>query len=620
MNLRYINTWLYLTLLLLPLITFGDHIIGGELSYRLLDNVTYRYGIQLKLYRDCNETNFDNPANIDFFDGAGNHIKRIEIPLGATQSVDIFSEDPCLVVPGGICVETTIYQATVLLPPIPGGYQLSYQRYARNNGISNIVAPDNTGAAFYANIPDTAIAKENSSPIFDEYPRIAFCVGKEYIFNHTATDIDGDSLVYKFCKPFDTHTNHIKPAPGTSNPPFPEVDWRPGFSASNPLPGPESYDSAGLFTAIPSQLGLYVAALCVLEYRDGVLLSRHSQDVQFYVVDCDNPTAVTVDNIQTCGNLTVSFTNNSTNVSNYFWDFGVASLTNDTSNLESPSYTYPGPGTYTTTLIVNKNSACQDTAYTVVDINELPQADFTVDSACTNDTVTITDLSMPSGNPIINYTWNMGDGNIINTVGSFKYVYNTPGNYNIRLTITSSGGCASTVTRPTKIYPIPFFDLKGNISQCKKDTVIYRPSGGSQYTFTWTPPDNVYQISPDSILVVVDSQIVYSLLVTSQFGCTYVDQVEMDKIFTLKFEGDTVCLGESINFVDESIAGLNSSITGRVWDMGNGERIINQSNFNYTYSNYGTYKVLLTLTNNYGCTDTISRTVVVASQSCFRFR
>jgi len=58
--------------------------------------------------------------------------------------------------------------------------------------------------------------------------------------------------------------------------------------------------------------------------------------------------AFTVNN--SCGLNPISFTNNSTNASNYTWDFGDGTAT---SSDNSPSHTYSAVGTYTVQLIAN---------------------------------------------------------------------------------------------------------------------------------------------------------------------------------------------------------------------------------------------------------------------------
>ena len=64
-------------------------------------------------------------------------------------------------------------------------------------------------------------------------------------------------------------------------------------------------------------------------------------------------------------------------------DFGVAGIIADGSTDETPTYLFPGPGTYTTTLIAGSTSTCKDTTTATCAINEPLIVDFTSqDSLC----------------------------------------------------------------------------------------------------------------------------------------------------------------------------------------------------------------------------------------------
>jgi gliding motility-associated-like protein len=65
---------------------------------------------------------------------------------------------------------------------------------------------------------------------------------------------------------------------------------------------------------------------------------------------------------------TIHFTNNSTDASNYSWDFG----DNTQSTANHPAHTYaPNPSTYQVMLIANNTSGCSDTAYQEVILKDL---------------------------------------------------------------------------------------------------------------------------------------------------------------------------------------------------------------------------------------------------------
>ena len=62
-----------------------------------------------------------------------------------------------------------------------------------------------------------------------------------------------------------------------------------------------------------------------------------------------------IDQVFGCDSLTISITNNSSNTSNYLYNFGDGA----TSNLQNPSYTYSNPGSYQISLVGEDSSGCQ---------------------------------------------------------------------------------------------------------------------------------------------------------------------------------------------------------------------------------------------------------------------
>ncbi len=354
----------------------ATHIIGGEIFYDCLGNNQFR--ITLKLYRDCllGQAPFDDPATISVYNSNGQLVENIQIAFPGSQIVPTQSINPCYQGEGNLCVEEAIYVQNVSLPFDVNGYTLVYQRCCRNQSILNIVQPGETGSTYAAFIPGSAWNDCNSSPRYTNFPPIVLCINDPLIFDHSATDPDGDSLVYSFCDPFEgASTDAPMPVPAAA-PPFQYVNFVAPYSAGFPIasdPAVLVNPQTGFIRGTPRQLGQYVVAVCVSEYRNGVLLSVNKRDFQFNVVNCSGESIASFDapysNVNTgavCQGLSVSFINQSLNASYYFWDFGVSGITTDVSDLFTPVYQYPDTGTFIVTLIANPGYSCADTAYTTI--------------------------------------------------------------------------------------------------------------------------------------------------------------------------------------------------------------------------------------------------------------
>jgi len=268
--------------------SFASHIVGGELHYEYLGNDNYK--VILKVYRDCYNgiPPFDDPVNIGIYDTLGNLVTVLDISLPGSDTLANETNDPCLTPPDNVCVEEAIYIFNVTLPPIDGGYFICWQRCCRNGSILNIVDPGNTGSSYLAHIPGPW-GSVNSDPYFNNFPPTVICANKPLVFDHSATDLDGDSLVYELCRPY----KGAEASMGQPNPPLPPpyefVDYTGTFTELLPLPANPiiSIDPVtGLLTGTPTAIGQYVVAICVKEYRNGTLLSEHKRDFQFNVTNC----------------------------------------------------------------------------------------------------------------------------------------------------------------------------------------------------------------------------------------------------------------------------------------------------------------------------------------------
>lgn len=376
----------------------ATHIIGGEVYYDCLGNNQFK--ITLKLYRDCylGQAPYDDPANVAIYNSQGGLVTLVQMGFPGSHLVEINTINPCYNDEANLCVEEAVYEETVTLPPNAGGYSIVYQRCCRNESILNIFNPGDTGATYMAKIPGSAFTDCNSSPRFNIFPPIVLCTNDPLQFDHSASDPDGDSLVYFFCDPFEG-ADPIDPMPVPPGPPpYSFVNFVPPFSAQNPLPSnPQAAVDpvTGELTGHPTQAGQYVVAVCVEEYRNGVLLSTNKRDFQFNVVNCsgdatagfDAPSAaIELDGSVYCNGLNVNFINQSSNALFFNWDFGVPGISTDVSAAENPVYAYPDTGRYNVTLIINPGYSCSDTAYLQVGVYAEVLAEIgDVDGQCITD-------------------------------------------------------------------------------------------------------------------------------------------------------------------------------------------------------------------------------------------
>ena len=504
-----------LQFLLLGLFTIGTpvamqatHIVGGEISYRCLGS--NRYEITLKIYRDCFNglEDFDRPAFLGIYDLEGSLITRVDIPFsGIRDTLNPSLDDPCLVVPGNVCVDTTTYRTTVLLGPNPrgGAYQITYVRCCRNKIINNIVAPEETGAVYDIILTNEAMQRCNNSPVFEKLPPNYICADKPFVFDHSATDADGDSLVYSLCTPFSAGSiTNPKPRPTfspTNNaPPFDEVEWQPGFGLENlfGLGEPLRIDpQTGLLTAVPGLQGTFVVGVCVDEYdrATGQWLSRTRRDFQYDVGLCGNVTVAAFTPTDTCG-LSVRFENNSSDANNFQWFFDYPNTALSSTEV-NPIFTFPAPGNYRVALIAEPNSACTDTAFaniTVVENTLDAQLGLEIFDCDATSILQLTDRSEDPVSPIVSREWLITYGDVVTLrfeAQDTAIVLPIGAQGTVQLTVTNANACVATIEQPfaTGDTPLPIDEIRDTLIACVGDEVALNPDGNPNagFLYQWSP-------------------------------------------------------------------------------------------------------------------------------------
>lgn len=609
-----------LTILLIAFASkaWATHIVGGEIYYQCLGNDNYQ--VTLKVYRDCinGQAPYDNPAAVGVFDAAGNLITTLNLPFPGSTVLPNTLNSPCFLPPTNVCVEEAIYTGTVNLPPIAGGYYLAYQRCCRNNTILNLVNPGNVGSTYMAYIPDTSIATCNSSPYFNNFPPIYLCAGNPLNFDHSATDLDGDSLVYELCDPYDgASATFPQPVP-PAGPPYSFVPFNAPYTGNNPMsssPGISINPQTGLLTGTPNMVGQWVVGVCVKEYRNGQLVSVNKRDFQFNVVNCPGLVVASVPSQQTfCFGYSVNFLNSSFNASSYHWDFGDPNATNDTSNLFSPNYTYSDSGVYNVMLIANPGTPCADTGYTTFYIYPLLQPSITPPAGqCFNgNSFSFTAGGNFAGNGTFSWTFGNNSSPPTSTQQNPAGIsYSAPGTYPVSLTVTENGctqSCSSTVT----VYPMPTANFNADpVTGCPPLEVQFSDSSiaGTQIAYLWDFGDGTTStLSNPSHIYSVPGSYTVILTVSTSNGCvstntfTVPNMVTILPLPTAGFSIDppvTSIFEPEITITDES----QNSSTCSYW-FGDGNSYTNTCDLLYSYIEPGQYTVMQVVENSYGCKDT----------------
>jgi gliding motility-associated-like protein len=468
-----------------PNYLFSSHLVGGKLTYRYLGNNKYEY--KLTVYRDCSDPfDFDSPAYVSIFNKSNNALVQNKGLILLNRSiVPATPPNPCFVPPAGICVEIGNYIDTVTLAPNNQGYTISYQRCCHNASINNIITPNSIGTTITTDIPPQI----NNSPQFLNFPPIFICFSDTFKYSFASTDIDGDNLVYQLCTPLAGASN-LNSAPNpASPPPYLPVSWSNSLNATNPIPNNGGFNfntSTGQLKFKPSMLGQYAIGICVLEYRNNILINTNRLELQFNIVQCYLTSSIpTASNL--CQGLTIPFQNGSTNANAFHWNFGDLTTNADTSNIHTPTYTFPSFGTYTVSLTVFNTAYgfCKDSTKKVINVHPLlsPTLQPTYSSCFKNNNFSfnVGGSFDPAASFSWNFTPNYNSPNIYsnNTTAHFT----TPTTKTVSV-IINQFGCLDTLNAVVS-FTNPIANIYTDNLNCNEKNLTFQNSSSNSNLFYW---------------------------------------------------------------------------------------------------------------------------------------
>jgi gliding motility-associated-like protein len=537
------------------MVTKATHLVGGEYKYEYLgldNNGNFRYKVNLYLFRDClngsaNALVTDELGQFALFRANGTRVWGDSINFSKSEIISAEFSNSCVTNAPQVCLSRMTFDFVITVPNNGEVYTLLYQRCCRNQA-ENIDNPSATsvGSSYFTTFNTAAGA--NNSAVFKNYPPQIICVNNPLVYDHSATDADGDSLTYEFCNAYDL--------PGAISVPDPRffifslnfnaVPYQPGYSAAVPIPGnpPLSIDSkTGIITGTPKMSGRYVVTVCCKEWRNGVVVSETRRDFQFVITNCSKAVVANIPVLSQepntyvidCEDKTVFFQNTSTGGFNYFWDFGDSLNVADTSLAFQPTYTYSDTGTYKVKLVVNRGSTCPDSIIRIVKIYPEFKADYSYSGLlCPFAPISFTDLSAGTLAPPNYWQWIFADGTSATEQNPIHIFERNGGTVPVQLIAQNVYGCRDTATKTIVINNVSIRATEDTIVLVNMPINLYAIGAAN---VQWTPPlymDNAN--SPAPVFIFPDTgTYVYRVNGTTAGGCAGYDSVTIRVVSDLTF-------------------------------------------------------------------------------------
>ena len=290
MNMRKLFTLFVLMVLALalkPEVSKASHAAGADIRYAYTGNPN-QYLITLKVYRDC--AGITMPGSYDICYASLSLGISGTITVTQVGSPNVVPQSPCIQFPANNCpggvgdIEEYIYEGIVDLSGPAVDWKFSWSTCCRNGAITTLANPQSDGI-FVDAMLNSVLAPTNSSAEFGALAYSRFCVGNVFYYDQSATDIDGDSLVFTLV---DALTDNGF-CPSAETPCIYAMNTLTGslYSGVEPLASsiPITIDShTGIVNFVPAMVQTAVMAVLVEEYRNSILIGSVRRDIQINII------------------------------------------------------------------------------------------------------------------------------------------------------------------------------------------------------------------------------------------------------------------------------------------------------------------------------------------------
>lgn len=189
--------------------------------------------------------------------------------------------------------------------------------------------------------------------------------------------------------------------------------------------------------------------------------------------------------------------------------------------IQNPQHLYNLSGHYNVELTVVDSNGCTGEYADTVVINDIPNAAFLQLGICQNSPVNFTNQSTISSGTISGYVWDFGDGNSTTDINT-SHTYAVPGNYQVILYATATGGCTDTVKKNMAIKPAPAASFTSSGFSSPGVPNLFNNTTTGATSFIWNFGDGVGSsvLTNPSYVYSDTGSFVVTLIASSSFGCT----------------------------------------------------------------------------------------------------
>jgi len=312
---------------------------------------------------------------------------------------------------------------------------------------------------------------------------------------------------------------------------------------------------------------------------------------------------------------------NAASITNWKWDFDGLGIIND---IQNPAFNFPAANTYNVKLIVTNSNGCTDSVTNSLKVNQSPIADFSFDAACGQSPVnfrflaTVPVAPAPPQPYIASWNWDFGDNQFQSAIKDVQHVYGATGLYNVKLSVTSSEQCVDTIEKQVKVYDFPVVDFDISATQCIGKEIQFTdisqtPDGTPLTAWKWFfAGEGTASTQNSTHTFNTEGNYTIQLNATNAVGCsgTKLRSIAVSAKPEIRFTFSPQNLPAPL---DVTYTNQSPTSGNYIWDYGDNTSPL-FSGYNppiHRYLTNGSYPIKLIATNFRGCTDTLTKYILV---------
>lgn len=266
-----------------------------------------------------------------------------------------------------------------------------------------------------------------------------------------------------------------------------------------------------------------------------------------------------------------------------------------------------------TTLLDLTTTKCDTLLQRTVYVAPTPKVNFSFKNVCQGTPIEFKNLTkIRSGN--VTYKWNFGNGDSSTQIDPI-YTFPSYGIFNVKLSAKSNFGVVKDTLIAVNVYEIPDIKFKV-INACIGDSLSFNNSttiSSGTIAYKWDLGDGKTSTKSSLKYRYINTGSYIVTLTAAANGCTNSLSKKAHQfakpIADFSINGN--CSKNEITFINKTTIGLEDRF-GSNWLFGDGEGN-NDYNPTHIYVTAGTKTVKYVATSQFGCTDSISKTILISA-------